>query len=237
MDIALTMYSICSTISLHIHKYKKYLTLYEHKDISKRTLPSNDILFSGKISGISLGVCCLLLYTLFAPFEKWTSSVVCVLHYLLDLHVITVRITLVILTLTCGPLLSVQSMWMSVRPSGTLNHEPFLFLLPPSCLLVFITTPCHSSFLNTRRVTHKTTHTAPIVLLIKLTKLHVWAGLRWFFPSLSCKYLVSLFGHYGVKVKQYSYYLGEGNFPKWASKCYAEAFGEWLLFVCRGQNF
>lgn len=153
---------------------------------------------------------------------KWTSSVGCVLQYLLDLHVITVRITLVILMLTCGPLLSVQSMWMSVCPSGTLNHDRLPFpaaSILSACLyhhsLSLILpehTPCSS-----QNNTHSTSCLA--------NKAHK-AGLRWFFPSLSCKYLQSLFGHYGVKVKQYSYYLGVGNFPKWASKCYAEAFCE-----------
>lgn len=51
--------------------------------------------------------------------------------------------------LTIRELLSVQTTWMCLYPSGTLNHDHFLFLLPTSCLLVFITAPCHSSFLNT----------------------------------------------------------------------------------------
>lgn len=51
--------------------------------------------------------------------------------------------------LTMKELLSVQTMWICLYPSGTLNCDHILFLLPTSCLLVFITPPCHSSFLNT----------------------------------------------------------------------------------------
>lgn len=69
---------------------------------------------------------------------------------LLSLHLMTTRSTF------CH-----DKPFYQYKPCGcapvTLNHGHFLFLLPTSFLLVFITTACHPSFLHTC-CSHKTCH-------------------------------------------------------------------------------
>lgn len=68
-----------------------------------------------------------------------------------------------------------------------LEHNHFLFLPPTSCLLVSNTTPCHSSFLNTR-CAHKQHSTA------RLSNEDSGEAFLHVAPP-SCYYLQSLFGH------------------------------------------